>query len=223
MRKRWLMVIASVLILTGCTSNSTQNATETEAQTQTEKATETEPQTQAEAETEANRSAWKMLYYVDEFKLPTDEPYISTYCYGTFSNSAVTDASLKARFLIDADYTCLALYEYGSQLVKGYSSKLYGEGYDIVILDEDQNRHEGYKASLQKGSDRLKFAFARNSQVGREFYDMLRNNDQLIFSVVKSDRPIEKYLIYLDNTGFAETYDEMLDASGIFDLETETE
>ncbi len=74
---------------------------------------------------EASSSAWVLDYYVDEFRLPTDEPYVTNAepIIGIFSNSATTDSDLLVSILVDEDGLAIMLDEYGSSRVKNsYSS-----------------------------------------------------------------------------------------------------
>lgn len=76
---------------------------------------------------------WEINYYVDEFKEPTSEGYISNLelLEGSFSNSATNNSNLIAYFLIDKKNVAIVLYEYSSCLVTGSSS--YPDKYDISV------------------------------------------------------------------------------------------
>ena len=112
---------------------------------------------------------WKSTFYVDEFQIPTDEAYItnSNYFLGTFSNSATTNSKLNASILIDTDGIAIKLWEYGSQLVKDYSTT----NYKITILDDAENKHTT-TGTMYKNGDRIHLA-------DWTLVNLLQNNKQL--------------------------------------------
>ena len=56
---------------------------------------------------------WTEDYYVDDFGLPTDIPYIYTTTVGTFSNSATINSDLFVKVFANKDNIELLLLEYG--------------------------------------------------------------------------------------------------------------
>ena len=62
---------------------------------------------------------WKEMYFTDEFGATTNQKYVYTDLFGSFSNSATTNSPLRVRMVVSKDSTIeVALYEYGSHMVK---------------------------------------------------------------------------------------------------------
>ena len=100
-----------------------------------------------------NTGIWQIKYYVDEFKNPTTEGYITTkeYVEGTFNNSATTNSKLYVIWLIDKDDVALKLVEYGRNVVKSSYDSTY---YSIVMLDPDGKKVK-MTGTMWKGGDRI--------------------------------------------------------------------
>mgnify|MGYP001171941460 CR=1 FL=1 len=67
--------------------------------------------------------SWSFGRYVDEFGDPTGEKYVQNETYGSFSNSATDDSSLRVEMMISSDdqnKPWFRIYEYNSMKVKGY-------------------------------------------------------------------------------------------------------
>ena len=77
-------------------------------------------------------SKWEKKYYTDEFDNPTSNAFVAPIdtLSGTFSNSATTNSRLSAYIRVNSDDCEIMLWEYGSNLVKAYSTT----DYDITIL-----------------------------------------------------------------------------------------
>lgn len=83
-------------------------------------------------------TTWEEAYYVDEFGAPTNEKYLTTEIDGTFSNSATTNSPLKVRINVSKDSTIkIALYEYGSKMVKDQVNSMLVRHNDSVIYRDD--------------------------------------------------------------------------------------
>lgn len=81
---------------------------------------------------------WEEAYYVDEFGAPTNEKYLRTVIYGTFSNSATTNSPLKVLMNVSKDSTIkIALYEYGSEMVKDQVNSMMVRHNDSIIYRDD--------------------------------------------------------------------------------------
>lgn len=155
-------------------------------------------------ETEENtgdNSVWQVNYYVDTFGYPTEEPYITTDPLdGKFSNTAVTNAKLTVRLLID-DTISVKLYEYGSSLVKGYYSK--GERYDVYFRKSDGSEDfvVGY---LNDGSDRVSF----NEKASLRLLRAFRDYDSIVLVMYPSEHSATEYKFEIpDTSGFASLYE----------------
>ena len=128
---------------------------------------------------------WAISYYVDEFNNPTDESYISNsrYFVGSFSNSATTNSKLNVKILIDKKCCAIKLWEYGSQLVKGY----YDITYNITFLNNSGEKTYS-TATLNENSDRLIL------------------NDSNIVSLIKQNTSIRVYIEENSKYGYNSTY-----------------
>ena len=94
-------------------------------------------------------SKWEKRYYTDEFNNPTSKAFIAPIdtLSGTFSNSATTNSKLNAYMRIDKDNCQIMLWEYGSNLVKAYSST----DYKITILLPSGSKKYFYGTMYKNG------------------------------------------------------------------------
>lgn len=148
-----------------------------------------------------NFSSWKTASYVDEFNQDTDDKYIYTIAYGTFSNSATTNSSLMVQFFMDVDDICIKMWEYSKYVVKGSSSSEY---YYATILDDAGVKHS-FTTTLYKNGDRLFFKDADRSKV----INLLKNNDSVKIYIESSKYTISKYLFTVNCKGFYESYNKL--------------
>lgn len=154
---------------------------------------------------------WEIRYYIDKFKMPTDEAYIrnTNLIRGTFSNAATDNSELLVRFLIDKDSVSMMLYEYGSNQVKNSYSD--DEDYDIYVLDSSGTKHEfwGY---IRPDGDRIYFmkeTYVRENEAA--FLDILKQGGKIHFYIEESDRRTTQYNFVIDNaTGFSAAYEQLL-------------
>lgn len=160
----------------------------------------------ATAFAESDSEIWSARHYVDEFNLPTDKGYVTNneFFIGTFSNSATSDSLLKAELLLD-DNVAFQLYEYGSQIVKGYHSK--GDIYAINVLSPSGNKYE-MRGTLKKGSDRI---FLSESYVST-FFDILTENGEVRISIKEKDGTSSYFFVIPDSSGLDEAYLELFDS-----------
>ena len=162
----------------------------------------------------ADTGIWITKHYVDEFKQPTDEAYVTTdKIKGTFSNTATTDSLLYAYILID-DKVSFKLYEYGDNPVTGYLSD--GMEYDFTVLapDGEKTKLKGY---LNKGSDRI----VLYDYCVPYFFDILNQNGKVSILI---KRNADKYLFTLDDTtGIADEYLQSFDTMPHHNAGTEDE
>ena len=146
-----------------------------------------------------NFGKWTKKYYVDEFGLPTNTPYISNteYIVGTFSNSATTNSKLYAYFLIDANDVAIVLLEYGSQKVKSYST----DDYSIIMLDTNQKRHSIY-GTMYKNGDRVYI----NDGYKNIVINALKKSGSVSFYLEHSKYTISTYLFTVETSNFSQMY-----------------
>ena len=194
--KRIIIYVLSLLIMFFSTScvNDAQHAKKNNRESYTEIANE-EEQNKVE-------KIWEKRYFVDEFNQPTDTSYIvnSDPFVGTFSNSATTDSELCVDIIIESDegewLFGIALYEYGNMLVKNpYSTFKF---YNIVIKDDDGNKHES-DGMMLPNSDNILFY---------EDYvlEALKKGEDLAFYICEKEQPITNYLFTIKGSNFNEFF-----------------
>lgn len=156
---------------------------------------------------------WDERYFVDSFKAPTDDKYITTKkpLDGTFSNSAATDAQLSVNLIISEKngkpFVGIELYEYGSIKVKNGNYK--EQTYYAQFKDENE---EGYifTCYMPKNGDRIYF---KDMEVGimssgssAEFVEALKNNKRLKIKVSDyGNSYTSTYLFAIEETTGLET------------------
>ncbi len=148
------------------------------------------------------KKAWSMEYYVDQFKSPTDEWFIynTDNWEGTFNNTVASDAKLGVRIIVDAEYVCLFLYEYGNQQLKNFSS-LNENKYNIIIRKEDGTQ-ENLTGTLYASGDRI---FIDQEYI-TVVLDALLGEGTVKFYLEDANRPGTNYLFAVDCSNFAEMY-----------------
>lgn len=145
---------------------------------------------------------WIIRYYVDEFNQPTDEPYVinKSHIQGTFSNSATTNSRLYVELLVDKGNVCIFLYEYGSSLVKNYSSR-YNEFYNIVMRTSDGEKIT-IGGRIFAGGDRIVIYDEDVAAV----VEALMYNESVSFYIEESERPICNYLFTVTCSNFTDAF-----------------
>lgn len=145
---------------------------------------------------------WVIAYYVDEFRQPTDEPYVTNRSsfYGTFCNSATTDSELEVQILIDESNVCIALYEYGYMLVKNYSSR-YSDWYDILLKTHD-GKISTLSGYIYPNGDRIVIEDEYESIV----IEALKSGKTVSFYIEESERTACNYLFTVQGSNFSELY-----------------
>ena len=150
-------------------------------------------------------SAWQISYYVDEFKNPADEAYITNtdVFLGTFSNSATTNSKLYVKILIDENDISIRLWEYGSHEVKAYTNT----SYTISILDDSETKHS-VTGTMYKNGNRI---FLPNN----DLIELLKSNTQLKIHIQENSSygVNSTYLFTVDCTGFESTLQSYIKAS----------
>lgn len=138
------------------------------------------------------KTLWYIDYYADEFGESTQNKLITniSYIHGTFSNSAVQDADLNVKFLIDKTSISIMLYEYaGYNPVKVYSCTKY----NVLIQDKD-----GIRKTLraENCSDRLYFHMKIFSI---PLHDALMKGGGIHFVIWEVDYPINRYRFTIES------------------------
>lgn len=161
----------------------------------------------------ADMGIWQIKYYVDEFQMPTDKGYITTYAKldGTFSNSATTNSSMSVYWLIDKDSVSIQLYEYG---VYEVNSPYDTTEYSIAMLDSDENRTD-MTGHIYKGGDRITF----DNEYEQTVIDALKAGGDVIFKFTEKGKfASSSYLLKMEwpyTHGFDAAYDALIsDSSG---------
>ena len=118
-----LLSLALLFALTSCKSDS---------DIEVEDLTPVESNAQDGLSSEPSDSTinWELKYYVDEFKEPTEEWYItnSEPFWGEFSNTATEGSEVTVNLLIDQEVLSIVLYEYGKYSLQGTTQGRYLTG-----------------------------------------------------------------------------------------------
>lgn len=140
---------------------------------------------------------WKTNYYVDEFKNPTSNGYLTATVNGTFSNTATTDSKLSVRFIVDANAFSIKLYEYGSHEVKSSGFKSYA----VTVLDTNGTKHYLH-GLIQKNGDRIEITGDNKIELLRTF----QKNGTISFYIEETNRPTTNYLFSIETSNFSDIY-----------------
>lgn len=142
---------------------------------------------------------WILKYYVDDYDQPTSDWYItnSELITGKFSNSATTNSKLSVRVVIDSNYICFVLYEYGSHQVKNsYSKNRY---YDMRMKDADGVEHE-LGGGIVAGGDRILLSNDSRQKV----LTALKKQGTLSFYIAEADRTTTNYRFSMEISNLGE-------------------
>lgn len=150
---------------------------------------------------------WQLKYFVDEFKQPTDQAYISNQLVeGTFSNSAATNKMVQARFLVQRykgkPWVELMLYEYGNYQVKNSGSK--SVNYKVIMKDS-KGKKTTMTATIYSNGDRLTFTEADAQTI----VDAFSQNGSVSFYVEENSKYgyNDNYTFTIkDTSGFANAF-----------------
>ena len=145
-------------------------------------------------------SKWEKRYYVDEFNTPTSNAFIAPVdtLSGTFSNSATTNSRLSAYIRVDDDDCQIMLWEYGSSLVKAYSTT----DYDITILLPNGTK-KYFTGTMYKNGQVIYF----DDYSG--IVSLLKNTNGVLKIYLKEDSDYgvnSTYLFEVDTSGFKDLY-----------------
>ena len=145
-------------------------------------------------------SKWERRYYNDEFNNPTDKAFIAPVDVldGTFSNSATTNSKLNAYIRVNSDDCEIMLWEYGSSLVKAYSTN----DYDITILLPNGTKRYFTGVMYKNGN-----AICFNNY--SEIVSLLKNTDGVLGIYIREDSKYgvnSTYLFEVDTSGFKDLY-----------------
>ena len=147
---------------------------------------------------------WQFTYYVDEFRMPTDEGYIRNAApiEGIYSNAEVTDQPLGVVMTFDDDGVALALYENGTDLVK--NSQPDARAYDVILRDADGSKTT-MTGSMPHGDSRVLL----DDDGGLAVLYALRDHPSVSLYVAAADDPTTNYLFTVEDTS---GFDAMLEA-----------
>ena len=145
-------------------------------------------------------SKWEKRYYTDEFNNPTSNAFIAPidYLSGTFSNSATTNSRLSAYIRVNSDDCEIMLWEYGSSLVKAYSTT----DYDITILLPNGTK-KYFTGTMYKNG----IAICIDDY--NSIISLLKSTNGTLKIYIKEDSDYgvnSTYLFELDTSGFKDLY-----------------
>ncbi len=209
-----LLCIAMIFCLAACesTSSSKKSTTTKKSSSSSNKDTASETgssetgteaaETKATTTPSASTSNWEKAYYVDEFKQPTSEGYItnSELIVGTFSNSATTNSTLYVKFTVDKKYVAIALVEYGSYVVKNSSSK-YSDSYKIILQSANGTKYN-LTGEIYPGGNRIVIDTSYNATI----LSALKSGGEIKLYIEETEYSTSNYLFTVDTAGFAEAY-----------------
>ena len=147
-------------------------------------------------------SKWEKRYYVDEFNNQTNKAFIAPTdkISGTFSNSATTNSRLNAYIRVNSDDCEIMLWEYGSSMVKAYSTT----DYDITILLPNGSK-QYFAGTMYKNGTVICF----NNY--SEIVTLLKNTDGILKFYIKEDSKYgvnSTYLFEVNASGFKALYNQ---------------
>lgn len=155
---------------------------------------------------------WTKGAYIDEFREPTGEYYVSGTTTGTFSNSVATDAELTVRLIVDVENLAFLLYKYGDVLAKGIYDV---EEFTILMKGDETDEKFELSAIMVEGSDRLYLASTEDKG---EFYRAFNLNQfgKMRFVIKSNKNPANEYFFVFDDIfGFNDACDDYLAYHGI--------
>lgn len=148
---------------------------------------------------EGSYGIWQRRYYVDEFKEPTDEMYVTASIMGTFSNSATTDSELRVIFIVDTNHFAIQLREYDEYIVK--NSYSHSQAYEIRVKDNNDEIHT-LDGEILSGGDRI----ILNKESATELISILNEGGRVRFSIQSGEKVLSNYVFSIrDASGFKET------------------
>lgn len=194
----WYIVVAFIILAVFGFIISIGNSSKNTASSEVEATKSSEEPTFVTIDS-PQKSVWRYGYFVDEFGDVTQEEYLVTSnFYGSFSNSATNNSSLKWNFLVTRDYVAFILYEYDKYQVKGYSS--LPTSYQVNIKKEDETV-VSFKA--KNANDRIKISNSNDYQM---FLSILNEGKKIKISIIETGTPTSYNLGSLDCVDFAEEF-----------------
>ena len=147
-------------------------------------------------------SKWEKRYYTDEFNNPTTNAFIAPVdmLSGTFSNSATTNSKLSAYVRVDDEDCQIMLWEYGSNLVKAYSST----DYNITILLPDGTK-KYFTGTMYKNGQVINFDDYNG------ILTLLKSTNGSLKIYIKEDSDYgvnSTYLFEVNTSGFKNLYNQ---------------
>ena len=147
-------------------------------------------------------SKWEKRYYTDEFNNPTSNAFIAPkeMLSGTFSNGATTNSKLEAYVRVNSDDCEIMLWEYGSSMVKAYSTTYY----DITILLPSGTK-KYFTGTMYKNGTVI--CFDNYSEI----ITLLKNTDGILKFYIKEDSKYgvnSSYLFEVNTSGFKDLYNQ---------------
>jgi hypothetical protein len=194
-RFEFFLVMATLFLLCACEGEA-NNAGETLSL----------PIENAESTASDETVKWALMYYIDDFKEPTEKWYIKNEesFWGTFDNSATENSELAVTILVDEDVLSIVLYEYGDRQVKNTFFD-YQIDYDVKIRvpDHDDFETTGFMYASGDSGDRI---FIESP--GKDFIiDALQANNEIKFSIESKNSTYDKYFFSVPTGNFSEIYE----------------
>jgi len=150
---------------------------------------------------------WNIKYYVDDFGDPTNSGYVTNdgFLVGKFSNSASTNAELKAYFIVrDSANIAIKLFEYGSSVVKAYST----DTYDIKVKDSNGEIFS-MSGSIYEGGDRLHIDPSYKKKHISKMHQILLKGGSITLVIKSTNHSLSTYKISFDADGYKNAYNQL--------------
>tara|TARA_B100000767_G_C19549535_1_gene444350 strand:+ start:78 stop:704 length:627 start_codon:yes stop_codon:yes gene_type:complete len=150
---------------------------------------------------------WEVKYFVDDFGDPTSQGYITNKknLEGQFSNSAATNAKLVAYFIaIDSSSIALKLFEYGSSVVKAYSTDNYS-----VRIKDDNGETYSLNGNIYKGGDRLFIDDSYKKKHVSKLHHILLKGGKLTIVIKEAEYSLTSYKLSFDASGYKNAYNQL--------------
>ncbi|MBQ9065065.1 MAG: hypothetical protein IJ123_06435 [Blautia sp.] len=144
---------------------------------------------------------WAKRYYLDDFGNQTDKAYIinDNNFTGTFSNSATTDARLKAAVYVEPSSVSISLLEYDNSLVRGYYSR--GQTFLISVQTQTEGTVE-MQGILYQGASGILLG-----DYSTRFIDLLKTGGELKVFIKDAEDGMPSYLFTIPGSSdFANLY-----------------
>jgi len=147
---------------------------------------------------------WEINYFVDDFGDKTDEGYIANkdFIEGVFSNSATTNSNLFGYFIISSKREiAIKLLEYGSSVVKAYSTEYYN-----VSIKDSEGETYSLRGTMFEGGDRLYIDHGFGKNKISKMHNIMMKGGEVVVVIKEDDYGLTTYRLSFDSDGYKNTF-----------------